>query len=72
MQAFVIMNRLKDIRVQKKQTQEQLAHAVGVTRHTIGKIENNIGNPSAELMFSIAHYYNLPVSEIFYPKAIEE
>jgi putative transcriptional regulator len=71
-QAFVIKNRLKAIRCQNKQTQEQLAKAIGVTRQTIITIENDGGNPTAELMFSIAQHYNLSIIEIFYPKVIEE
>jgi putative transcriptional regulator len=69
-QAFIIKNRLKNVRYQNKQTQEQLANAVGVSRQTISTIENDGGNPTAELMFSIAQYYNLSILEIFYPELL--
>lgn len=45
---------LKDIRVEKNITQEELAAEVGVTRQHIGLIENKAANPSPAIAKKIA------------------
>jgi len=46
-------------------TQEQLANEVGVTRATIVAIEGGNYNPSLELAFRIARYFQVDITLIF-------
>ena len=46
-------------------TQEDLAQKVGVTRQTIIAIESGKYNPSLELGFKIAWYFNAKIEEVF-------
>jgi putative transcriptional regulator len=60
-----IVNRLHVFRAEQRMTQEQLAKEVGVTRATIVAIEGGNYNPSLELAFRIAHYFNADINTIF-------
>jgi putative transcriptional regulator len=64
-----IINRLHVLRAEHRLTQEQLARQIGVTRATIGAIEGGGYNPSLELAFRIARFFNTDINAIF---AIEE
>lgn len=57
--------RLKVFRAMKDITQEDLAHSIGVTRQTIIAIERGNYNPSLELAFKIARYFDVSIEEIF-------
>ena len=48
-----------------KVNQEELAAALGVSRQTIGSLENGRYNPSILLAFKIARYFALTIEEIF-------
>lgn len=58
-------NRLEEIRKQRGIKQEDLAAALGVSRQTIGSLENGRYNPSIILAFKLAHYFNMTIEEIF-------
>ena len=58
-------NRLEKIRKENCITQEDLVHAVKVSRQTIGSLENGRYNPSIILAFKIARFFNLTIEEIF-------
>ncbi len=64
-----IANCLNVFRAKRKLTQEQLAKEIGVTRATIISIEGGGYNPSLELAFRIARYFQADINEIF---SIEE
>ena len=49
-------------------TQEELASRVGVTRQTILAIEKGKYNPSLELAFKIAKYFETTIEEVFFYK----
>ena len=57
--------KLKVFRAMKDITQEDLAYSVGVTRQTIIAIERGNYNPSLELAFKIARYFDVSIEEIF-------
>ncbi len=60
-------NHLKRLRFENGNiSQQALANAVGVTRLTIHSIENGKFNPSALLAIKIAHYFKLPLEEVFF------
>ena len=46
-------------------TQEDLASKLGVTRQTILAIENGKYNPSLELAFKMAKYFDTTIEKIF-------
>jgi len=56
---------LKVFRAMKEMTQEELARAIGVTRQTIIAIEKGNYNPSLELAFKIAKYFEVNIEDIF-------
>ena len=64
-----ITNRIHIFRAERRMTQEQLAKEVGVTRATIVAIEGGGYNPSLELAFRIARYFQRDITAIF---SIEE
>ena len=60
-----IANRIKDLRTARGWTQEQLAHAVGVSRQSINSVERNRYVPSLELALTFALVFNCPTDDIF-------
>ena len=58
-------NRLEEVRKQRNITQEELAAALGVSRQTIGSLENGRYNPSIILAIKVARYFALAVEDIF-------
>lgn len=57
--------RLKQFRLAKGLTQEQLASAVGVRRETIMRLEKAQYNPSLKLAVEISRTVEAPIEEIF-------
>ena len=58
-------NRLEEIRKVKGIKQEELASVLGVSRQTIGSLENGRYNPSIILAFKIARYFRMSIEDIF-------
>ena len=58
-------NTLKVLRAVKGVTQEQLAVDLGVTRQTIHAVESGKYNPSIDLAFKLARYFDTSIEEIF-------
>ena len=58
-------NRLEEIRKGRGIRQEELALALGVSRQTIGSLENGRYNPSIILAFKIARYFGMQIEDIF-------
>ena len=59
-------NRLEELRKQRGIKQEELANVLEVSRQTIGSLENGRYNPSIQLAFKIARYFNMTIEEIFF------
>jgi putative transcriptional regulator len=57
--------KLKVFRAMRDITQAELAQAIGVTRQTIISIERGNYNPSLELAFKIARYFEAKIEDIF-------
>lgn len=57
--------RLKQYRLAKGWTQEQLAERVGVRRETIMRLEKAQYNPSLKLAIDIARAVEAPIEDIF-------
>ena len=62
---IVLKNRIEELRKEKGIKQEDLANALEVSRQTIGSLENGRYNPSIQLAFKIARYFNMSIEEIF-------
>jgi putative transcriptional regulator len=59
-------NRIRVARAEQRLSQEDLARLAGVTRQTIGYIENGQYCPSTLLAFVIASKLGKPITDIFY------
>jgi putative transcriptional regulator len=58
-------NNLRVLRAIKNISQERLAQDLGVTRQTIHAVENDKYNPSLDLAFKIARFFEKRIEEIF-------
>ena len=63
--AKTIVNRVKELRIEKSWTQEELAQAAGVSRQSINSIERNRYVPSLELALTFARIFACATDEIF-------
>lgn len=54
------------LRKKRNKTQEEVAHAVGVTRQTIIAIEKGNYTPSVLLALKLAKFFNTSVEELFH------
>lgn len=61
-------NNLRVLRAMKRITQEDLASELGVTRQTIHAIENGKYNPSLELAFKVAKFFETSIEAVFFYK----
>ena len=60
-----ISNKVKDLRIARGWTQQQLAEAVGVSRQSINSIERNRYVPSLELALTFARVFGVATDDIF-------
>lgn len=60
-----VRNRVKDLRIERGWTQEQLAETVGVSRQSINSIERNRYVPSLPLALTFARIFDCPFDQIF-------
>lgn len=63
---LTLKNNLKDIRLEKNISQQQLADMVGVSRNTISSIETGQFNPTAKLALILCIALDKTFEEIFY------
>ena len=58
-------SKIKELRKEKKISQEQLALAVGTTRQTITSVEVGKYTASLALAYKIARYFGLAIEDVF-------
>ena len=58
-------NTIRVLRAVKDMTQEDLAQALGVSRQTIIAIEKGKYNPSLDLAFKMASYFETTIEDIY-------
>ena len=58
-------NRIEEIRKDKGIRQEDFAKSLGVSRQTISSLETGRYNPSIQLAYKIARYFNLSIEDVF-------
>ena len=64
--------RIKELRKERKLSQEELAAAVGTTRQTITSIEVGKYTASLPLAYKIARYFGLRSEDVFDCSEIDE
>ena len=57
--------RIKELRKERKLSQEELAAAVGTTRQTLTSIEVGKYTASLPLAYKIARYFDLHIEDVF-------
>ena len=57
--------RIRELRKEKKLSQEDLALEVGTTRQTITSIEVGKYTASLTLAYKIAHFFGMSIEEVF-------
>lgn len=67
-----VKTRIKELRKERKLSQEELALAVGTTRQTITSIEVGKYTASLVLAYKIASYFGLAIEEVFDFSEVEE
>lgn len=60
-----VQNRVKELRIERGWTQQQLAEAVGVSRQSINSIERNRYVPSLLLALTFSQVFACSTDEIF-------
>lgn len=63
---LILKNNLKEIRIEKRLSQQQLADLVGVSRNTISSIETGQFNPTAKLALILCIALDKKFEELFY------
>ena len=63
---LVLKNNLREIRIEKDISQQQLADIVGVSRNTISSIETGQFNPTAKLALILCIALDRKFEDIFY------
>lgn len=58
-------NRIEEIRKERGIRQEEFAKALGVSRQTISSLETGRYNPSINLAYKIAKYFDMTIEDVF-------
>lgn len=61
---------LKKLRTEKKESQEELGIAVGVSKMAVSLYEAGARTPSDDVKIKIARHFNKPVGEIFFAEKV--
>ncbi|KGR72952.1 helix-turn-helix transcriptional regulator [Streptococcus phocae subsp. phocae] len=70
--AFILKNRLKELRARDGINQTEMAKLAGVSRQTISLIERNEYTPSIVIAMKIAKVFQESVEEIFSLEEVKE
>ena len=65
-------NRVEQLRKEMGLSQEEFARALRVSRQTVSSIENGKYNPSLELAFQIADFFQKTIEELFLWKETDQ
>ena len=63
---LVLKNRLKEVRTERKMSQQDLADLVGVSRNTISSLETGQYEPTAKLAYVLCIALDMKFEELFY------
>lgn len=59
-------NQIRELRVSRNMTQEELGEFIGVSRQTINAIEKGKFDPSLPTAFKMSKLFDLPIERLFY------
>ena len=59
-------NNVRQLRIERQLTQEQLGDIIGVSRQTINAIEKEKFDPSLPTAFKMATLFELPIEAFFF------
>ncbi|WP_219716762.1 helix-turn-helix domain-containing protein, partial [Clostridioides difficile] len=68
---LVLSKNLKDLRIKKGLTQEQVAKDLMTTKVSISRYENGTREPKIEMLDSLSNYYNVSVDYLLGKTSIE-
>jgi len=57
--------KLKELRKEFGITQQQLADALNITHSAVALYETNANNPSHEILFKMAEYFDISLDELY-------
>lgn len=63
---LILKNKLKEVRQEKKLSQQDLADMVGVSRNTISSLETGQYEPTAKLAYILCIALDMKFEELFY------
>lgn len=63
---LVLKNKLKEIRTERKLSQQELADIVGVSRNTISSLETGQYEPTAKLAYVLCIALDMKFEDLFY------
>lgn len=63
---LVLKNKLKEVRTEKKLSQQELADMVGVSRNTISSLETGQYEPTAKLAYILCIALDMKFEELFF------
>ncbi len=63
---LILKNKLKEVRAEKKLSQQELADMVGVSRNTISSLETGQYEPTAKLALVLAIALDMKFEDLFY------
>ncbi|EMJ5760848.1 XRE family transcriptional regulator [Clostridioides difficile] len=66
-----LSKRLKELRLKRGLTQEQVANDLGTTKVSIGRYENGTREPKSEMLESMSNYYDVSIDYLFGKTDIE-
>ena len=66
-----IHKNLKQLRLLRNLTQEEVAQKIGLTRQAISSYESGRTQPGIDLLMKFAEIYEVPLDEILYGKKLE-
>lgn len=63
---LVLKNKLKEVRSERKLSQQELADMVGVSRNTISSLETGQYEPTAKLAYILCIALDMKFEDLFY------
>ena len=61
-------NKVRELRKNKKLTQEELAELIGISRQAINAIEKEKFDPSLPTAFKMAKLFKISIEKLFFPE----
>ena len=63
---LVLKNKLKEVRIEKRLSQQELADMVGVSRNSISSLETEKYEPSAKLAYILCIALDMKFEDLFF------